>query len=147
MWKNPGVVSLLSAALNAAAPSPLYRHLYEVLRGLILRGQLPPGDRLPATRSLAADLDVSRNTVKLAFEQLLCEGYVEGRVGSGTYESRALPDQPLHGHEPAARPPRRRGPCCLGAGRPWRRRPWRRPGRATNAVPSRRACRRSTPTR
>jgi len=51
---------------------------------------------LPATRELAAELGVSRNTVMNAFEQLLAEGYVEGRVGSGTYVSGQLPERLLH---------------------------------------------------
>jgi GntR family transcriptional regulator/MocR family aminotransferase len=78
------------------SPLPLYRQLYNWLREAILSGQLAAGVRLPSTRSLASELAVSRNTVLIAFEQLLAEGYVEGRVGAGTYVTRTLPDEILH---------------------------------------------------
>ena len=69
---------------------PLYRQIYERLRGSILSGQLEGGKRLPSSRDLADQLDVSRNVVMLAYEQLEAEGYVEGRSGSGTYVSAGL---------------------------------------------------------
>lgn len=70
----------------------LYQRLFRGLRAAILDGRLPPGVRLPSTRALATELGVSRNVVVAAFDQLLGEGYVEGRIGSGTYVSAALPD-------------------------------------------------------
>jgi GntR family transcriptional regulator/MocR family aminotransferase len=82
--------------LDPDSPSPLHRQLYDGVRDAILRGALPSGARLPATRKLATDLGVSRNTVMTAFEQLLAEGYVDGRHGSGTYVSRSLPESLLH---------------------------------------------------
>jgi GntR family transcriptional regulator/MocR family aminotransferase len=66
---------------------PLYRQIYDRLRGSILSGQLEGGKRLPSSRDLADQLDVSRNVVLLAYEQLEAEGYVVGRSGSGTYVS------------------------------------------------------------
>ena len=77
----------------AAAGTPLYRWLYEQLRTAILDGRLVPGARLPATRDLAQAYGLSRSTIVAAFEQLRSEGYVEGRTGSGTFVSRALPEQ------------------------------------------------------
>jgi len=74
---------------------PLYRWLYEELRSAILAGRLHPGARLPATRDLAAQYGISRPTIVTAFEQLRSEGYVEGKVGSGTYVSKTLPDELL----------------------------------------------------
>lgn len=74
---------------------PLYRQLYQNLRQAILTGRLESGTRLPSTRALATELSVSRNTVINAFEQLTAEGYLEGKVGAGTYISRALPDEVL----------------------------------------------------
>jgi len=74
---------------------PLYRWLYEELRSTILAGRLHPGARLPATRDLAAEYGISRPTIVTAFEQLRSEGYVEGRIGSGTYVSKTLPDELL----------------------------------------------------
>ena len=71
---------------------PLNHRLYRGLRQGILEGRLPPGTRLPSTRDLAGDLGLSRNVVLMAFDKLLDEGYVEARVGSGTYVSQSLPD-------------------------------------------------------
>lgn len=63
----------------------LARQLYQALRERILDGRLASGTRLPASRELAALLGISRNTVGRAFDQLYAEGYVQGRVGDGTY--------------------------------------------------------------
>lgn len=70
--------------LDKDAETPLYRQLYDWLRRDIESGQLPVGSRLPATRAMAERLGVSRNTVLVAYEHLLADGYAEGRVGSGT---------------------------------------------------------------
>jgi len=74
---------------------PLYRWLYEELRSAILAGHLRSGGRLPATRELAAQYGLSRPTVVTAFEQLRSEGYVDGKIGSGTYVSKTLPEELL----------------------------------------------------
>ncbi len=71
---------------------PLYQQLYERLREAILTGKLKARIKLPSTRALASELGVSRNTVMLAYEQLLFEGYVEGKVGSGTVVASVLPE-------------------------------------------------------
>ena len=63
---------------------PLYRRIYRALKSSIHGGRLGPSARLPSTRTLAADLGVSRNTVMLAYEQLAAEGYVVGRQRSNT---------------------------------------------------------------
>ncbi|MCC6242415.1 MAG: PLP-dependent aminotransferase family protein [Gemmatimonadaceae bacterium] len=63
---------------------PLYTQLYRQLREHILSGSLPPGALLPSARVLAADLQISRNTVEAAIEQLSGEGFVTRRVGVGT---------------------------------------------------------------
>ncbi|HEX2909298.1 MAG TPA: PLP-dependent aminotransferase family protein [Chloroflexia bacterium] len=81
--------------LDPASTTPLYRQLYEVLRQAILSGQLSSGARLPSTRLLADGLNLSRNTVTAAFDQLLAEGYIEGRHGSGTFVSAELPEDLL----------------------------------------------------
>ena len=89
-------LSTLPLSLRGPKPGmPLYRWLYEELRARILAGQLRPGMRLPATRDLAVQYGLSRPTIVTAFEQLRSEGYVEGRVGSGTYVSQTLPDELL----------------------------------------------------
>lgn len=71
-------------------PQPLYRCLFSALRDAIRSGALAPGTRLPSSRTLAGELEVSRNTVVLAFEMLVAEGWVESRVGDGSYVSRGL---------------------------------------------------------
>jgi GntR family transcriptional regulator/MocR family aminotransferase len=86
---------LLTLPLNPDAAMPLFRQVYDELRSRILDGTLAPGVRLPATRGLAADLGVSRNTVLNAYDQLLAEGYLEGKLGSGSYVPRTLPDEML----------------------------------------------------
>ncbi|WP_213575870.1 PLP-dependent aminotransferase family protein [Rhodococcus sp. USK13] len=78
-----------------ASPAPAYRRLYEQLRAGILSGQLKAGSPLPASRRLAAEVGVSRNTVLAAFEQLDAEGYLDRRPGSGTYVANVLPEQLL----------------------------------------------------
>src|SRR5712692_3929859 len=84
----------LSVRLPASG-TPLYRWFYEELRAAILEGRLKPGARLPATRDLAEQHRLARATVVSAFEQLKSEGYVEGRIGAGTYVSQVLPDDLL----------------------------------------------------
>jgi GntR family transcriptional regulator/MocR family aminotransferase len=81
--------------LDRRGRAPLQRQLYDQLRAAILSGRLTPGDRLPATRALAGDLAVSRNTITAAFDQLLAEGYLEGRVGAGTFVAESLPEDLL----------------------------------------------------
>ncbi|PWT97596.1 MAG: PLP-dependent aminotransferase family protein, partial [Terriglobia bacterium] len=85
----------LTVQLDRRSRQSLQRQLYAALRRAILEGRLGPGARLPATRLLAEDLGISRNTVAAAFEQLWAEGYVEGRVGSGTYVASKLPEDLL----------------------------------------------------
>ena len=66
---------------------PLFRQVYLGLRDAILSGAFHSGDRLPSTRDMAEQLKVSRTVVLLAYDQLLAEGFVRGRRGSGTYVS------------------------------------------------------------
>lgn len=81
--------------LDRSAGVPLHRQIYDGLRRAILAGQLRPGQRVPSTRVLAVELEVSRLPVLTAYDQLLHEGYLEGRVGAGTFVSAALPDDAL----------------------------------------------------
>ncbi|EHM2229360.1 MocR-like pyridoxine biosynthesis transcription factor PdxR [Salmonella bongori] len=70
----------------------LHKRLYNALRHAILDGSLPPHSRLPASRDLASELGISRNTILTTYEQLLAEGYVVSRRGSGTYVAQTAPD-------------------------------------------------------
>src|SRR6185503_7856687 len=61
------------------------RWLYDSLRAAILEGRLGVGSQLPTTRELAEHYDLARGTVVTAFENLKAEGYVNAKVGSGTF--------------------------------------------------------------
>jgi GntR family transcriptional regulator/MocR family aminotransferase len=117
-------------AIDRRSARPLYRQVYEGYREAILDGRVRPGQRLPSTRALAAELRISRITVLSAFEQLVAEGYFESRVGAGTVVARSLPDEPRPPLPPdpdraprGRRPPRRllpRGSAIrLRAPEPW----------------------------
>jgi GntR family transcriptional regulator / MocR family aminotransferase len=80
-------------ALVPRAKSPLYRQAYDWFRQAILDGRLRPGQRVPSTRNLAADLKISRIPVLAAYEQLQAEGYFETFTGAGTCVARSIPDE------------------------------------------------------
>lgn len=65
--------------------TPLYMQLYEHIKNEILSGAAAPGSKLPSVRALAVHLDISKNTVEGAYEQLVAEGYVKSRERSGLY--------------------------------------------------------------
>ncbi|MFN4087795.1 MAG: GntR family transcriptional regulator, partial [Alphaproteobacteria bacterium] len=121
--RGAGGTSLVALGFARGTGTPLHRQLYDQLREAILVGRLAPGARLPSTRGLAAELALSRNTVATAFEQLLSEGYVEGRVGAGTYVSNVLPEVRPDGAVAGTRPadaglpalPSRRGEAIAAA--------------------------------
>ncbi|CAM4029092.1 Histidinol-phosphate aminotransferase [Bordetella tumbae] len=79
----------------------LQRQLLRRLKASILDGRLPAGSRLPASRALAEQLGISRNTVLLAYSQLTAEGYVRADR-QGTWVA-FLPMAPATGINPAAR--------------------------------------------
>jgi GntR family transcriptional regulator/MocR family aminotransferase len=70
---------------QAAAARPLREQICAAIRGAIQSGRVRHGERLPASRTLAADLRVSRITAEAAYAQLEAEGYVRRRVGDGTF--------------------------------------------------------------
>jgi GntR family transcriptional regulator/MocR family aminotransferase len=86
----------------ARGGAPLFRQVYLGLRSGILSGSYAAGARLPSTRDLAEQLGVSRTSVLTAYDQLLAEGFVEGRVGSGTYVCHGLSKAGARGGKPAA---------------------------------------------
>ena len=91
--------------LRGGRDLPLHRQLYEALRRAMLDGRLQPGQRLPSSRDLAQDLQLSRNTVVAAIGQLSVVGYLHSRVGSGTYVKDGVQTAP-----------RRRPPGSAGQG-------------------------------
>jgi GntR family transcriptional regulator / MocR family aminotransferase len=78
-------VDLPPLPLDRAAGRPLAAQLADALRAATTGGALRAGDRLPSTRALAATLGVSRTVTAAAYDQLLAEGWAEGRRGSGTF--------------------------------------------------------------
>ncbi|SMF80792.1 transcriptional regulator, GntR family [Tistlia consotensis] len=90
MVKTSGGALLLSLKLDQDSAKPLSTQLCVALRELILSGALRAGDRLPASRTVARDLGVSRTTVIEAFARLQAEGLIEARVGAGSYVSQVL---------------------------------------------------------
>lgn len=106
-------------ALDLSLPArekgvPAYRWLYSALRQAVLEGRLRAGTRLPSTRDLARQYELSRGTIVTTFELLTSEGYLEGSIGSGTHVSKVLPEDFLEvskderGRAPTFRFPHRR---------------------------------------
>ncbi|HLG87109.1 MAG TPA: PLP-dependent aminotransferase family protein [Alphaproteobacteria bacterium] len=117
-------VALLSLSLRRDDREPLARQLYLQLRDLILTGRIAAGARLPSTRTLAHDLQVSRIVPLAAYDQLSAEGYVASRRGSGIYVehlgSRITPQGSAHRPRPskpvaAGGGPSRDAPFSLGS--------------------------------
>ncbi|MEZ0580100.1 PLP-dependent aminotransferase family protein [Nocardioides sp. MH1] len=75
----------LPVRLDRDHPDPLGVQLSTQVRDLVLAGTLEPGDRLPSTRALAADLGVARSVTEQAYDQLLAEGWVTAQRGAGTF--------------------------------------------------------------
>ncbi len=69
---------------------PLKKQVYDQLQIRIMRGEIPSGVKLPSSRSLGDELQVSRNLIVEVYEQLNSEGYLESRAGSGTYVAKEV---------------------------------------------------------
>ncbi|WP_330259545.1 PLP-dependent aminotransferase family protein [Streptomyces murinus] len=79
-WATSGV----DLHLEPVGPGGLRRGLTDALRDAVRTGRLAPGTRLPSSRALAADLGIARNTVGEAYADLVAEGWLTARQGSGT---------------------------------------------------------------
>lgn len=111
----------LPLTLHRGGAAPLHGQLADALRTAVLEHRLPPGAQVPATRRLAEQLGVSRATVTAAYEQLLGEGFLEARHGSGTRVSEhlgALPTARAADPWPRDRAAQRPGAVDLRPGRP-----------------------------
>ncbi|MFU1906080.1 MocR-like pyridoxine biosynthesis transcription factor PdxR [Bordetella avium] len=86
------VGDLLLLRLSDSAEGPMNQRLYRAIREAILDGTLPGDTRLPASRDLAAELSVARNTVVHVYAQLQAEGYTRSRQGNGTFVTASVPD-------------------------------------------------------
>ena len=97
-----GEAALAGLSLDRADREPLHRQLASELKRLILGQTIASGARLPSSRVYAEELGVSRATVVAAIEELIAEGYAEGRHGSGVFVAPDLPDHVLRAAEQAA---------------------------------------------
>lgn len=102
---------ILAEILDDDSDASLQRRVYARFAAAILEGHLRPGNRLPSSRELARTLQVGRNTVMWALEQLTVEGFVEARRGAGTFVSNRLPASSSEGG--AAGGWRRSGPAAV----------------------------------
>jgi len=109
----------LPVDVHRGSGTPLHVQLASQVRDLVTRGVLQSGARLPSNRALASDLGVARTVVEQAYDQLLAEGWLVARRGSGTFVAdvgtlpRVAPS--------VRRPPETRAPGLvrLGTGTPW----------------------------
>ncbi|MCB0894556.1 MAG: PLP-dependent aminotransferase family protein [Nocardioides sp.] len=107
----------LPVVLDRTATGSLGGQLSGRIRELVVAGTLTRGDRLPSSRALAVDLGVSRSVTEQAYEQLLAEGWLETRRGSGTFVAATAMRRPVAPPRRAAPPPRQL--VRLDAGTPW----------------------------
>ncbi|ROQ66643.1 GntR family transcriptional regulator/MocR family aminotransferase [Streptomyces sp. 840.1] len=92
--------------------------LMDALREAARTGRLAPGTRLPSSRSLAADLGIARNTVADAYAELVAEGWLTARQGSGTRVAQRAEPRRAAATTPRSRPPRTRPAYSLMPGSP-----------------------------
>jgi GntR family transcriptional regulator len=83
-------------------PRPVYRQIADELQRAVSVGVLKPGESLPATRQLAAELKLNPNTVQHAYRTLVQEGTIEMRRGLGAFVA-AKPREPRRSAEAVAR--------------------------------------------
>ncbi|MDN5853208.1 MAG: PLP-dependent aminotransferase family protein, partial [Actinomycetia bacterium] len=112
-------VHALSLRVDRDAPERLPAQIAAQIRDRVRSGVLAPGARLPSSRAVASSIDVSRAVASAAYDQLVAEGWLEARQGSGTYvravrlparSPRTVPSQPRRG---------RVAPLDLRPGEPW----------------------------
>ena len=90
--------------IDRSSKSPLKEQIIGQLRTQILTGGLQAGEPLPSTRQLAVELQVSRNILLEAYEQLTAEGYLEGRTGTGTFVAQGAVLAPFDPRQPSSAP-------------------------------------------
>ncbi|WP_327126899.1 MocR-like pyridoxine biosynthesis transcription factor PdxR [Streptomyces sp. NBC_01727] len=90
-WVNSAERIGSDLLLELAGPGSRRAVLIRALRDAVRAGRLPPGTRLPPYRSLAADLGLARNTVADAYAELVAEGWLTARQGSGTRVAHRAP--------------------------------------------------------
>jgi GntR family transcriptional regulator/MocR family aminotransferase len=90
MARRVTAFDVVGIELNRSSSTALHRQLYASLRSVVLQRRLAAGTRLPSSRFLARELRVSRLTILSAIDQLVAEGYLEARRGSGTFVADVL---------------------------------------------------------
>lgn len=99
------IAGALLLDLQRDRPVSLHRQIESGIRDAIRSGRLPHGAVLPSTRTLAADLGVSRGTVVEAYQQLTAEGYLSSRGGGHTRVAvQVRPPRPVTREAARARP-------------------------------------------
>lgn len=78
---------MIAIPLDAGSKEPIYEQIYKYIRQEIISGNITFGTRLPSSRGLATNLSVSRNTIDMAYGQLVSEGYIEAIPQKGYYVS------------------------------------------------------------
>ena len=109
--RRHSIMAFEMVRLDRAAAEPLHQQLYRQIRDELVSGSFNHNSsRLPSSRSLAADLGISRLTVNLALSKLAAEGYLQSRIGSGTFVAPSLPETFLSAHGPKREALRERPP-------------------------------------
>ena len=71
--------------INNSSETPIYEQITAQIKGLILQGELCPGDALPSLRLLAKELRISVITTKRAYEELEAQGFIQSVAGKGSF--------------------------------------------------------------
>lgn len=131
-------MDVLPLTLDRTSDVPLGTQVSGAVRDLVTSGRLRRGDRLPSSRALAREAGVARSVVEHAYAQLVAEGWLEGRHGSGTFVAADRPPARARRTSPAPVAAATRALVRLDAGTPWIdprhsdawRRAWREVGHA-----------------
>src|SRR5437660_3507222 len=103
--RRRSVMAFEMIRLDRTAREPLHQQLYRQIRDELASGNFSGNFfRLPSSRALAADLGISRLTVRLAFSKLHAEGYLQSKVRSGTFVADPLPEMFLNAVKPTEAP-------------------------------------------
>ena len=94
-WQHP-------IAIDPDAAMPVFLQIARAIAEDVRRGRLRRGDAVPASRALADEIGVHRNTVLAAYRELTAEGWLQARAGSGTFISSELPDATPRAFAPRA---------------------------------------------
>ncbi|GLC92873.1 GntR family transcriptional regulator [Cupriavidus sp. TA19] len=106
----------LAIEIDRQKPLPIYLQICERFRTAIAAGHLRPGDRVPALRGLATQLNTARGTVELAYTILVDEGYLQMRGAAGTFVSPSLSESLMQAAPARGRQDAPDAPTTEGAG-------------------------------